>query len=191
MLGTRISETLTLRQDCLETINGTIWITIHSVKSKTYRKPITFEIKQLIEKAINYTRVNYSVTNYIFVNRNDPNKPMSYAAMRSQLVRIIQKLDMKTQDNLPCSPKTHIFRHCYGVKLTEDYVEDRIIAQLLGHTNTDSVHFYRRIGNKVMAAETREVRRKMDEILLNILKEWEGYEDIAAEYSQKTNQNKN
>lgn len=31
----------------------------------------------------------------------------------------------------------------------------------------------------------------MDEILINIVKEWEGYEDIAAEYSRKTSQNKN
>ncbi|WP_438473411.1 hypothetical protein V6B71_01965 [Mediterraneibacter gnavus] len=35
---------------------------------------------------------------------------------------------------------------------------------------------YRRIGNKVMADETRKTREKMDLILMDIIKGWDGYE---------------
>ena len=64
------------------------------------------------------------------------------------------------------------------MKLTELHVPDEIIALLLGHKNTDSVQVYRRMSNKIMAEETRQVRRKIDDILLEIVKEWDGYEDI-------------
>lgn len=81
--------------------------------------------------------------------------------------------------------------HWVSVKMNPQDKVWRWNKWIRGHANIDSVHFYRIIGNKVMAAETREARRKMDEILLNIVKDWDGYKDIAAEYSQKTNQNKN
>ena len=60
---------------------------------------------------------------------------------------------------------THIFRHCYGKKLTEMHVDDWMIAKLLGHTSIYSVHHYRKIGNKLMADETRAAREKMDNFL--------------------------
>ena len=46
----------------------------------------------------------------------------------------------------------------------------------LGHTSTQSVHYYRKIGNKLMADETRAAREKMDMILLDIIEGWDDYE---------------
>lgn len=46
-----------------------------------------------------------------------------------------------------------------------------MIARLLGHKTLQSVHHYRRIGNKVMADETRKTREKMDLILMDIIKD--------------------
>ena len=71
---------------------------------------------------------------------------------------------------------THIFRHCYGKKLTEMHVDDWMIAKLMGHTSIYSVHHYRKIGNKLMADETRAAREKMDMILLDIIEGWDDYE---------------
>lgn len=71
---------------------------------------------------------------------------------------------------------THIFRHTYGKKLTEMHVEDWMIAKLLGHKTMQSVHHYRRIGNRMMADETRKTRENMDLILMNVIKGWDGYE---------------
>ena len=57
-----------------------------------------------------------------------------------------------------------------------DIVMDWMIAKLLGHTSIYSVHHYRKIGNKLMADETRAAREKMDMILLDIIEGWDDYE---------------
>ena len=56
--------------------------------------------------------------------------------------------------------------------MTEMHVDDWMIAKLLGHTSIYSVHHYRKIGNKLMADETRAAREKMDMILLDIIEGW-------------------
>lgn len=55
-------------------------------------------------------------------------------------------------------------------------IDDWMIARLLGHKTLQSVHHYRKIGNKIMADETRAVREKIDMILMDVVKEWDGYE---------------
>ena len=101
---------------------------------------------------------------------------MSYETMTYHLKKVIRELDLRDDKGRIFKPKTHIFRHCYGVKLTELHIPDETIAELLGHKNTDSVSYYRRISNKVMAEETRKSREKMDDILREVIKQWEGYE---------------
>lgn len=54
--------------------------------------------------------------------------------------------------------------------------EDWMIAKLLGHKTMQSVHHYRRIGNRMMADETRKTRENMDLILMDVIKGWDGYE---------------
>ena len=46
----------------------------------------------------------------------------------------------------------------------------------LGDVYKRQVHHYRKIGNKIMADETRAVREKIDMILMDVVKEWDGYE---------------
>lgn len=50
MLGTRISDTLTLRKDCLSKRDGLDMIRIDQVKSRTFEKPISAELAALIQK---------------------------------------------------------------------------------------------------------------------------------------------
>lgn len=179
MLGTRISEVLTLKQDCVERRGNAWWIGIDAQKSRHYHKPITDEIKMLIDKAIDYTRTQYYKSQYVFVNSYNPEQPMMYSTIRDHMIRIINTYDLRDRNGELFSPKTHIFRHCYGVKLTEMHIDDLTIAKLLGHANTDSLQYYRKMGNKIMAEETRKTRAEMDILLLRIIKTWgEGYERI-------------
>ncbi len=168
LLGTRISEILLLPQDCISKREGCWWIKLTAQKGNDYCKPITEEIKTLIAEAIAYTRKAYQNEEYVFVDKNRPTEPMKYSSMRYHMTEIINKFDMRNEKGELFKPKTHIFRHCYGVKLTELHVDDITIAKLLGHANTDSVHYYRRMSYKIMADETREVRKKMDRILLDV-----------------------
>ena len=176
LLGTRISEILTLKQDCISKKRDAYWIRIDSKKGRTYSKPITKEIQNLVQASIEYTKQEYGVEDYTFVNKKNPEKPMAYTTMLYHLRKTIRELDLRDDKGRPFTPKTHIFRHCYGVKLTELHIPDETIAELLGHKNTDSVSYYRRISNKVMAEETRKSRKKMDDILREVIKQWEGYE---------------
>ncbi|MEY8433783.1 tyrosine-type recombinase/integrase [Lachnospiraceae bacterium 48-42] len=73
---------------------------------------------------------------------------------------------------------THLFRHCYGMKLVEMHLDDAAIAHLLGHRGVNTVYRYRRASGKLMVKETEELRKTMDEILSEIIKEWDGYEQV-------------
>lgn len=94
----------------------------------------------------------------------------------SRKMQMIRKNDIRDENGELLNFGTHTFRHCYGKKLTEMHIDDWMIARLLGHKTLQSVHHYRKIGNKIMADETRAVREKIDMILMDVVKEWDGYE---------------
>ena len=71
-----------------------------------------------------------------------------------------------------------MFRHYYGVKLTELHLDDWMIARLLGHKGLNSVKHYRKMSNQLMADETRKVREMLTEIIYANLDGW------GAEYEQ-------
>lgn len=176
MLGTRISDTLTLKMDCLGKREGRYFIRIDQVKSAMYEKAISDELAQLIHKAMDYTKEHLGETEYIFAKKKDPAKPYSYGMIQHRVMVMIRQNNIRDDHGELMGFGTHIFRHCYGKKLTEMHVEDWMIAKLLGHKTLQSVHHYRRIGNKMIADETREAREKMDMVLLDIVKGWDGYE---------------
>ncbi|MDD3417746.1 MAG: site-specific integrase [Lachnospiraceae bacterium] len=176
LLGTRISDTLTLKTDCLSKRENRYFVRIEQVKSITYEKAVSDEVAQLIMKSLEYTKEHYGATQYIFVSKKDPTQPYQYAMIQSRIMRMIRQEDIRDDNGEYIKFGTHIFRHCYGKKLTEMHVEDWMIARLLGHKTMQSVQYYRKIGNKLMAEETRKSREKMDLILMDIIEGWDGYE---------------
>ena len=176
LLGTRISDTLTLKTDCLSIRENRYFIRIEQVKSITFEKAISDEIAQLIIKSIDYTEEHYGKTKYICVKKEDPLSPFQYSTLQHRVMQMIRKNDIRDENGELLNFGTHTFRHCYGKKLTEMHIDDWMIARLLGHKTLQSVHHYRKIGNKIMADETRAVREKIDMILMDVVKEWDGYE---------------
>ena len=176
LLGTRISDTLTLKTDCLSIRENRYFIRIEQVKSITFEKAISDEIAQLIIKSIDYTEEHYGKTKYVFVKKEDPLRPFQYSMLQHRVMQMIRKNDIRDENGELLNFGTHTFRHCYGKKLTEMHIDDWMIARLLGHKTLQSVHHYRKIGNKIMADETRAVREKIDMILMDVVKEWDGYE---------------
>ena len=90
MLGTRISDTLTLEMDCLDMQGSEHIIKIRQMKTKTYEKPISGELAALIRKAMNYTRERYGQTKYIFVDEKDSEKPLQYNTIQCKVMLMIQ-----------------------------------------------------------------------------------------------------
>ena len=173
MLGTRISDTLTLLQDCVFEKDGKLMVKINQVKSRrSYRKTINDEIHSLIRASIEYTKEHSPDSQYVFAHDKFIDRPMSYAKIQYQLMALIHENDLRDDNGELFGVGTHLFRHTYGRKLTEMHVDDTTIAKLLGHANNSSVKYYRKMSNMAIADETREMRNSMDEILQNLIKGW-------------------
>ena len=154
MLGTRISDTLTLQTDCLFQKDGEDLIRIRQMKTSTYIKPISRELAMLIQKAIRYTKEKYGETEYIFVSDKNPERPMQYSALQGRVIRLIYREDIRDDNGRIFGFGTHMYRHMYGVRLTEMHLDDWTIARLLGHSSLVNVKYYRKMSNQTLADET-------------------------------------
>lgn len=182
MLGTRISDTLTLQPDCLAEQNGEIIIRIRQMKTKPYEKPISAELAALIRKAIAYTKDTYGDVPYIFINPKDLTRPLPYTAVQYRVTAMIHTKDLRDDNGNIFGFGTHIYRHYYGMKLTEMHLDDWTIAKLLGHSSVRNVQYYRKMSNRLLADETRKARRKLSEIILDNLDGWEDeYEQVRKD----------
>lgn len=181
MLGTRISDTLTLKRDCLTQQNGLDIIRIDQVKTRTFEKPISAELAALIKKAIACSDERYGESPYIFVDEKDTSRPLKYGTIKNKVLRLIYQEGLKDDNGKPFNFNTHMFRRSYGVKLTEMHLDDWTIAKLLGHSNINSVKHYRKMSNQILADETRRAREMQTRILLENLTGWEEeYEQIRS-----------
>ncbi len=173
MLGTRISDTLMLEQDCLYEKGGETIIRIRQVKTSTYEKPVSDDLAALIRKAIASARELYGALRYVFVDEKDPNKPLQYATVAKKIRHIMyQERVLDDKGNL-VGFGSHMFRRTYGQKLTEMHLDDWTIAKLLGHSSVQNVKYYRKMSNQLLADETRQIRQWQSEIIWENLSGWE------------------
>lgn len=160
ILGCRISETLTLRTDCIEEAeDGRLYVNIKQLKvNRSYKKPINEDIKNLIESSIAYTTKHYGPREYVFVQDKEPDKPMPYGTMFYRVQCMIIENDLRDDHGELFTVSTHLFRKTYGKRLCDMGLDDAVIAKLLGHANTSSVKHYRRMTSSVLAKGTEEFR---------------------------------
>lgn len=182
MLGTRISDTLTLEVNCLYDTGKQTYIKIHQMKTKTFEKPVSSELAALIRKAIQYTEEKFGQTKYIFVDAKNPEKPLQYSTLQEKIVSMIYKKDLRDDNGRLFGFGTHMYRHYYGVKLTEMHLDDWTLARLLGHSSISSLKYYRKLSNQLMAEETRRARQLISEMILANLDGWgEEYEQVRQD----------
>jgi site-specific recombinase XerD len=107
---------------------------------------------------------------------------MQYMAIKTKVMSMIQEKQLKDDHGELFGFGTHMFRHYYGVKLTEMHLDDWTIARLLEHKRLNNVQHYRKMSNQRMADETREVRQMMSDIIYMSLAGWgEEYEQIRQD----------
>nr|WP_300909382.1 tyrosine-type recombinase/integrase [uncultured Acetatifactor sp.] len=182
MLGTRISDTLTLQTDCLYDSGGETIIRIRQMKTKTFEKPVSHDLAELIRRAIAYTEERHGPTKFIFVDDKNPKNPLPYNRLQNKVVEMIHKENLRDDNGRLFGFGSHMYRHYYGVKLTEMHLDDFTIAKLLGHSSVQNVKYYRKMSNQTLADETREVRNMLSEIILQNLDGWEEeYEQIRED----------
>lgn len=152
------------------------------LKETEHKKPISKELAKLLQSSIEYTQEKFGDTEYIFVNEKEPDRPMQYMAIKTKVMSMIQEKQLKDDHGELFGFGTHMFRHYYGVKLTEMHLDDWTIARLLGHKRLNNVQHYRKMSNQRMADETREVRQRMSDIIYMSLARWgEEYEQIRQD----------
>lgn len=179
MLGTRVSDTLTLRRDCLSMSDGVNMVTIRQVKTTVYEKPVSTEVAALIRKAIQCSEERHGEADYIFVDEKDKSRPLQYTTVKHKVLNMILKEDLRDDAGKRFRFSTHMFRRTYGAKLTELHLDDWTIAKLLGHRGVHAVMHYRKMNNVVLAEETRKARKAQTRILYANLDGWgEDYEQI-------------
>ena len=184
MLGTRISDTMTLRTDCLMEQNGDTLIRIYQMKTHYYEKPISQELAALIREAIRYTEEKYGKCKYIFANEADPTKPMLYSSVQGRITWTIHNENLRDDAGNYFAFGTHMYRHVYGVKLAEMHLDDWTIARLLGHKSLKNVKYYRKMSNMILANDTRKTRNRLSQMVLECLDGWEEeYEQIRYDDS--------
>ena len=140
---------------------------------RKYVKGISMDVKKIFDKSCDYTQERYGNTEYVFVREKDPSRPMTYSRIQYQLMAMIIKQDLRDDRGELFTVGTHLWRHTYGKKLTEMHVDDVTIAKLLGHSNTNTLRYYRKVGNEMLSEETRYVRESMDRILKDVVEQWE------------------
>ena len=174
ILGLRISDTLTLKSDCIfVTPNGAHFIRINQPKvNRTFEKPISKEVETLINSAISYTTTNYGACEYVFVCDRDPQKPMQYSNVQYHLMCMIHDLDLRDDNGNLFTVGTHTLRHVYGKRLCDMGLDDATISALLGHKDTASVKHYRQMGNKALAQGTKALRDAKDAKIKQFKEEW-------------------
>lgn len=153
-------------------------VRMYQVKTSYYEKPIPDDVAKLIQKSMEYTYERYGETEYVFVNESNPSLPFQYSMLKHRVYTLIHENDICKDNGERMGFATHLFRHCYGMKLVELHLDDAAIAHLLGHRGVNTVYRYRRASGKLLVKETEELRKTMDEILSEIIKEWDGYEQV-------------
>lgn len=152
------------------------------MKIKPYEKSVSDELASLIRRAIDYTKKRYGQTKYIFVTDSNLARPLQYEAIQRKVVAMIHKENLRDDNGRLFGFGSHMYRHYYGVKLTEMHLDDFTIAKLLGHSSVENVKYYRKMSNQILADETRKVRHLLSEFILQNLDGWEAeYEQIRED----------
>ena len=102
--------------------------------------------------------------------------------IQSRIVRMIREQDIRDDNGNLFGFGSHLYRHYYGVKLTEMHLDDWTIAKLLGHNNLKNVKYYRKMSNQILADDTRKARKRLSDIILENLDGWgDEYEQIRQD----------
>lgn len=173
LLGTRISDLLELKRDCIFDDNGCTMIRIEQPKTGgTYTKPVSKTIVELIHSCIQYTNEYAPDSDYIFMDENRPGKRYSYDKLQYHFRKMADEVNLVDDNGNRIQFESHMYRRTYGKALVDKQIDDLTISKLLGHRGTKTVSKYRKMSSAVLAEETKDMRKEMDRILSELASKW-------------------
>ncbi|PEN31708.1 transposase [Bacillus toyonensis] len=152
--GLRISDTLTLTQDCLVKLNGKYQI-VTDIK-KTYVQghsiPIDDELAlnvlvALIDKSKKNSNERNNPNRYIFVRYSGPRRgrPYSQNWVREQLNIFAKEQEIRDENGNLFHFRPHQFRHTYAVKMLNGGADILTVQELLAHASPGMTMCYARL----------------------------------------------
>ena len=152
--------------------NRAVTVVIQVKNGRTYTKPVSEEAALLIEASIRWTNGMYGSSPYVFAKKSNPEQPMPYSAIQYALKKCFYDNELVADNGEELKGRTHTFRRTYGQRLADMMYDDAVIAKLLGHANTTSVRYYRKVSGKVLAEELKDYLAEVDQMILEITKDW-------------------
>lgn len=151
--GLRISDVLTLKDNCLTKINGKYSIVTDIAKTfvKGHRIPIDEQLADILTVLIANSKRQSTKDNnpndYIFVIYKGKRKGMPYTQhlVRSHLNYLAKTKNIVDEKGEIFHFKTHQFRHTYAVKLLNGRVDILTIQELLDHASPEMTLRYAKL----------------------------------------------
>lgn len=186
--GFRISDTLTLKFDCLEKLNGSYFIKndIMKVSVKNHRVPITDELADIlavwIEKIKNKSNKYNNPDEFIFVNLDGKRKSRpTDQRWISRKINILAREENITDENGEVFIfNNHSFRHTYGVKMINtEGVDILVVSELMAHASPKMTMRYAKL---VDDSKRKAFDKAVQEGAFTFTKDGEIIEDIDNEF---------
>lgn len=154
--GTRISETLTLKNNYLiqrKNENGEILYSLKYMQHKTKKMnciPIDEITAQVIIHQIEINKTEFGEDcEYIFTTNGKT--PVIYKTFRDHYKKLIFENNILSDDGTLLSSKLHIFRATRATNLANRGISYDTIRLILGHANMNSLYHYIKIHSSTMS----------------------------------------
>ena len=151
--GLRISDVLTLKQDCLVKLNNKYWIItdIKKVHIKNHKIPIDDELANMLAVLINNSKMRSTKDNnlekFIFVRYKGKRKGYTYSPNWIANELNLFAIDYNITDELGniYHFKNHAFRHTYAVKMLNNGADILTVQELLAHASPEMTMCYAKL----------------------------------------------
>ena len=151
--GLRISDVLSLKQDCLFKLNNKFWIETDIEKTyvEGHRIPIDDELANmlavLIDNAKRYSNEDNNPQNYIFVRYKGSRKGKPYYQkwVQDKLNLLAIDCNITDESGNRYHFKNHAFRHTYAIKILNGGADILTVQELLAHASPEMTMRYAKL----------------------------------------------
>lgn len=151
--GLRISDTLSLKQDCLIKLNNKFWIETDIKKTyiKHHRIPIDDELANILAVLISRSKEHSNEDNnpdkYIFIRYTGSRKgkPYNQSWVREALNLFTIKHNITDENGNKYFFKNHSFRHTYAIKMLNGGADILTVQELLAHASPEMTMTYAKL----------------------------------------------
>lgn len=143
--GLRISDVLSLHQNCLIKLNGKYWVetNVRKTYEEGHRVPIDDDLADilatLITKSIDNSNNDNNPDKYIFVRYSGRRKglPITQTNIKQKLNILAAKHMIKDEMGNIFHFNNHAFRHTYAIKMLNNGADIVTIQELLAHASIE------------------------------------------------------